>query len=106
MKILRRAQYRAIPWKNGRGTAHRIAVSPARAGYDTLDWHVSRPEIAAAGPFSRYPGLDRQFMLIGGSGLDQRRPAVEVRSSRVRASTILVKTDAASSFSACRTASA
>ncbi|MFO1361483.1 MAG: HutD family protein [Burkholderiales bacterium] len=72
MKILRRAQYRAIPWKNGRGTAHRIAVSPARAGYDTLDWHVSRPEIAAAGPFSRYPGLDRQFMLIGGSGLTLR----------------------------------
>lgn len=72
MKILRRAQYRAMPWKNGRGTAHRIAVSPARAGFDTLDWQVSRPEIAADGPFSSYPGLDRQFMLLEGTGVTLR----------------------------------
>lgn len=61
-----------MPWKNGRGTAHRVTVSPARAGYDTLDWHVSRPEIAADGPFSSYPGLDRQFMLVDGKGLTLR----------------------------------
>lgn len=34
-----------------------------------MDWQVSRPEIAADGPFSSLPGLDRQFMLVSGNGL-------------------------------------
>ena len=69
MKILRRSDYQSIPWKNGRGIAHQIAASPAGAGYDNFDWQVSRPEIAADGPFSSFPGLDRQFMLVSGRGL-------------------------------------
>jgi hypothetical protein len=69
LKILSRADYQAIPWKNGRGIAHQIAASPAGAGYDTFDWQVSRPEIAADGPFSSFPGVDRQFMLVTGNGL-------------------------------------
>jgi environmental stress-induced protein Ves len=69
LKIVRRSDYKAIPWKNGRGIAHQIAASPADAGYDALDWQVSRPEIAADGPFSSFPGLDRQFMLVAGNGL-------------------------------------
>jgi environmental stress-induced protein Ves len=69
LKIVRRSDYKAIPWKNGRGIAHQIAASPAGAGYDALDWQVSRPEIAADGPFSSFPGLDRQFMLVTGNGL-------------------------------------
>jgi hypothetical protein len=69
LKIVRRSDYPAIPWKNGRGIAHLIAASPAGAGYDSLDWQVSRPEIAANGPFSSFPGLDRQFMLVTGNGL-------------------------------------
>jgi environmental stress-induced protein Ves len=72
LKVLRRAGYRAIPWKNGCGVAHRIASHPAGAGYDGLDWHVSRPEIAHDGPFSHFPGLDRQFMLVGGRGVTLR----------------------------------
>jgi environmental stress-induced protein Ves len=69
LRVLRRSDYKAIPWKNGRGIAHQIAASPAGAGYDTMDWQVSRPEIAADGPFSSLPGLDRQFMLVSGNGL-------------------------------------
>lgn len=69
MKILRRSDYKPIPWKNGRGIAHQIVASPAGASYDGFDWQVSRPEIAADGPFSSLPGLDRQFMLVSGHGL-------------------------------------
>jgi environmental stress-induced protein Ves len=76
LKILRRSDYKAIPWKNGRGIAHQIAASPAGAGYDNFDWQVSRPEIAADGPFSSFPGLDRQFMLVTGNGL-----TLKIRSS-------------------------
>jgi environmental stress-induced protein Ves len=77
LKLLRRAGYRAIPWKNGRGVAHQIAVSPRDAGFDDLHWQVSRPEIAADGPFSSLPGLDRQFMLVDGGSLTLR-----IRSAR------------------------
>jgi environmental stress-induced protein Ves len=72
LKLLRRAAYKAIPWKNGRGIAHQIAVFPPGAGYGQLDWQVSRPEIDADGPFSSFPGLDRQFMLVTGNGLTLR----------------------------------
>lgn len=72
MRLLRRADYRAIPWKNGRGVARQVAAHPTGAGYDELDWQVSRPEIAQAGPFSHLPGLDRHFMLVAGAGLTLR----------------------------------
>ena len=72
MRILRRAEYRAIRWKNGRGVAYQIAAEPPEASYDGFDWQVSRPEITQDGPFSRFTGLDRQFMLVSGAGLTLR----------------------------------
>ena len=72
MRILRSAEYPALPWKNGRGLARQIAVFPADAGYDALDWQVSRPTIERDTPFSKLPGLDRQFMLVAGKGVTLR----------------------------------
>ena len=72
MRILRSGDYPALPWKNGRGVARQIAVFPAEADYDALDWQVSRPRIGADTPFSRLAGLDRQFMLVSGAGLTLR----------------------------------
>jgi environmental stress-induced protein Ves len=72
VKILRRASYRTVPWRNGRGMTHQIASSPRDAGYDDLDWQVTRPEISADCPFSSLPGLDRQILLVNGSGLTLR----------------------------------
>ena len=72
MRILRSADYPALPWKNGRGVARQIAVFPADAGYETLDWQVSRPTIERDTPFSRLAGLDRQFMIVSGKGATLR----------------------------------
>lgn len=72
MRILRSAEYVALPWKNGRGVARQIAVFPADAGYDALDWQVSRPTIERDTPFSKLAGLDRQFMLVSGKGVTLR----------------------------------
>jgi environmental stress-induced protein Ves len=79
VRILRSAEYPALPWKNGRGVARQIAVFPADAGYDALDWQVSRPTIERDTPFSKLPGLDRQFMLVSGNGL-----ALRVRNAEDR----------------------
>lgn len=72
MRILRSAEYRAIPWKNGRGSARQIAAFPVAADYESLDWQVSRPTIERDTPFSKLAGLDRQFMLVAGNGLTLR----------------------------------
>ena len=69
MRIVRRAECAEIPWQNGRGVTRQIAVSPAGAGYATLDWQVSRPAIDRDTPFSRLAGLDRQLVLVSGNGL-------------------------------------
>ena len=69
MRIQRRADAVVQPWKNGGGVSRLLAASPADAGYNAIDWHVSRPTIAASGPFSHLPGLDRQFMIVGGAGV-------------------------------------
>jgi len=69
VKIVRSAAYARIPWKNGRGVTRRVAVFPAEAGYQALDWHVSRTAIAHDTPFSQLTGLDRQLLLVSGEGL-------------------------------------
>lgn len=69
MRILRRDDGPVQPWKNGGGVSRLIAAAPAGAGYDGVDWHVSRPTIAATGPFSHLAGLDRQFMTLSGRGV-------------------------------------
>lgn len=55
-----------IPWRNGGGITHRIAISPPDADWDTLDWQVSIAEISRPGPFSVYPGIDRLFAIVDG----------------------------------------
>lgn len=58
------------PWKNGSGSTQEIACWPPDAGLDTFDWRVSVATIAAPGPFSCFPGVDRQIMLLSGPGVD------------------------------------
>lgn len=43
--------------------------APAGAGFDTFDWRVSIATIAADGPFSTFPGVDRTIMLLTGGGV-------------------------------------
>ncbi|PLQ01452.1 HutD/Ves family protein [Cupriavidus pauculus] len=57
------------PWKNGGGTTREIAVWPPGAGMDTFDWRISVADIATDGPFSAFPGIDRQIVLIDGAGV-------------------------------------
>ncbi|MEP7184827.1 MAG: HutD family protein [Rhodanobacter sp.] len=56
------------PWKNGRGRTREIAVHPAGAGSEDFQWRVSVAEVDCDVPFSRFPGIDRQIVLLDGSG--------------------------------------
>ncbi|HZX70142.1 MAG TPA: HutD family protein [Rhodanobacter sp.] len=66
--IIRLADCPAQPWKNGHGRTREIAVQPSAAGGDDFDWRASIAEVDSAAPFSRFPGIDRQIVLLDGAG--------------------------------------
>lgn len=53
-------------WKNGGGWTRTVASN--EAGH-LLRWRVSVADITAAGPFSRFDGLDRTAVMVRGAGL-------------------------------------
>lgn len=69
MTILRATDHRTMPWKNGGGSTTEIAVAPAGAGIDGFDWRVSMAVVAADGPFSLFPGVERTLAVLDGAGL-------------------------------------
>lgn len=66
--IIRLADCPPRPWKNGLGRTRDIAVQPPSAGGDDFLWRVSIAEVDRAVPFSRFPGVDRQIVLLDGTG--------------------------------------
>ena len=69
MRLVRASDYRRMPWKNGGGETIEIAVSPPDAAIDGFDWRVSMGHVAAPGPFSVFPAVDRTLAVIGRNGI-------------------------------------
>lgn len=69
MKIVRRGEARAAPWKNGGGITYELAAFPHGAGFEEFDWRLSMAEVATDGPFSLFPGVDRTLTLLDGAGI-------------------------------------
>ncbi|MEM5318411.1 HutD family protein [Paraburkholderia sp. JHI869] len=73
LTLLRGAALVASPWKNGGGVTREIAVahvaSHAGASLDVFAWRVSVADVAQAGPFSRFEGVDRTLVLLEGAGM-------------------------------------
>lgn len=65
----------AQSWKNGGGLTREIAMMPPGAGLADFTWRVSIAEIAQDGPFSAFPGVDRQILLLAGAGARLRSEA-------------------------------
>ncbi|MEV6543258.1 HutD family protein [Streptomyces sp. NPDC051665] len=60
----------AVPWKNGGGVTREIAAWPEGTGMDAFAWRVSLAEVAADGPFSAFPDVDRTLTVVEGAGMD------------------------------------
>ncbi|MFT4253283.1 MAG: HutD family protein [Caulobacter sp.] len=69
MRLLPAADRTPSPWKNGGGTTWEIAAQPPGADLSSFDWRLSIARVAAPGPFSVFPGIDRVLTLIDGAGL-------------------------------------
>ncbi|RWP37658.1 HutD family protein [Mesorhizobium sp.] len=92
MRILRAAEYRSMPWKNGGGVTTEIAVSPAGAALDDFDWRVSMARVESGGPFSEFAGVDRSLAVLEGEGI--------ILDIAGRPAATLTKTSAPLSFAA------
>ena len=67
--VVRGADLVASPWKNGGGVTREVAAFPAGAALDAFVWRVSVADVAQAGPFSRFAGIDRTLALLSGAGM-------------------------------------
>ena len=71
-----------MPWRNGGGVTWEIARSPDGPKDDDFDWRISIAEVAAGGPFSAFPGIDRVLVRIGAEPLTLAIDGVEHKLPR------------------------
>ncbi|MEV6977787.1 HutD family protein [Kitasatospora sp. NPDC093806] len=69
IQFLRAAERPAMAWRNGGGVTREVAGYPAGSGLDDFAWRVSLADVAAAGPFSAFPRVDRVITLVEGPGM-------------------------------------
>ncbi|EEA00561.1 protein of unknown function DUF886 [Burkholderia sp. H160] len=72
--LIRGADLVAAPWKNGGGVTREVAAfPPPKSGQSAASsdfvWRVSVADVAQAGPFSRFDGVDRTLVLLSGAGM-------------------------------------
>ena len=79
-RIIAAADYRRERWKNGAGWTREIHAEPAVDGVDGWQWRLSIAEIEQDAPFSRFPGVDRELVLLAGNGLRLRFEDGEVHT--------------------------
>lgn len=75
-RVIAANEYRRERWKNGTGWTREILRMPDRTDWN---WRLSIAEIERDGPFSVFPGVDRELVLIHGNGLRLRFSDGEVR---------------------------
>ncbi|MCB5203199.1 HutD family protein [Neorhizobium sp. T786] len=69
MRVMRAADYKRMPWKNGGGETVEIAVFPPQASLDDFGWRISMATVATDGPFSAFSGIDRTLSILDGAGM-------------------------------------
>lgn len=65
-KLVSLAEAQPQPWKNGGGTTRELLAWPQAEGWKV---RLSVADVAAAGPFSRFEGVERWFSVLEGGGV-------------------------------------
>jgi environmental stress-induced protein Ves len=68
LTLLRTSDYRRLRWKNDGGWTTEIAREDDEAA--DFRWRVSIADIESDGPFSAFPGVARELMLLAGGGIE------------------------------------
>jgi environmental stress-induced protein Ves len=69
MRLLRAADHRLTRWKNGMGETREVIALPDPENPAGFLWRVSMATVAADGPFSHFPGIDRSIAVMQGQGM-------------------------------------
>lgn len=69
-RLISANEYRRERWRNGFGWTREILRWPE--GGDDWDWRLSIAEIEQDGPFSAFPGVERELVLLHGNGVRLR----------------------------------
>lgn len=83
LRLIPAHEYRRERWRNGFGWTREILRSTdvdSDNGGD-WDWRLSIAEIECDGPFSSFPGVDRELVLLHGNGVRLRFDDGEVREA-------------------------
>ena len=75
-RVIPANEYRRVRWKNGLGWTREIVRVPDN---DDWDWRLSIAEIETDAPFSAFPGVERELVLLSGNGLRLRFDDGETR---------------------------
>lgn len=67
--VLRAADYRRMRWKNGAGWTSEILRVP---DIEDWNWRISIAEVDTDAPFSAFPGMERELVLLEGNGMRLR----------------------------------
>jgi hypothetical protein len=72
VKLLSPADYKLMPWKNGRGATTELAIHPQGSDLNSLpfEWRVSMADVVEDGDFSPFPGYDRTLVMARGAGIE------------------------------------
>jgi environmental stress-induced protein Ves len=62
------SDYKRVRWKNDGGWTTEIARDPAGDG--EFRWRISIADIESDGPFSAFPGISRDLVLLAGNGIE------------------------------------
>ena len=52
------------PWKNGTGVTREVVNHLPGAALDACAWRISLADVAQAGPFSQFEGVDQALVLL------------------------------------------
>jgi uncharacterized protein len=77
LRLIPAHDYRRERWRNGLGWTREIRRWPEQG--DDWAWRLSIAEIERDGPFSSFPGMERELVLLLGQGLRLRFDDGEVR---------------------------
>ena len=69
IEIIEPAQFKVVPWKNGKGETIEMAIN-AGGTLDHFDWRLSMASVVDDGVFSDFSGYTRNLILIAGDGID------------------------------------
>jgi environmental stress-induced protein Ves len=72
-------EYRRERWRNGLGWTREIHAQAMAGSPGDWAWRLSIAEIEQDAPFSAFPGIDRELVLLAGNGLRLRFDDGEVR---------------------------